>query len=60
MLTMQYRIAVIAFPLVSLATELDCAATTETISNTVIMVSGGALDLFTFMQAKSEAGLGKH
>lgn len=46
---MQYRIAIIAFPLVSLATELDCAATTVTIRNTVIMVSGGALDLFTFM-----------
>lgn len=56
---LQYRIAIIAFPLVSLATELDCAATTVTIRNTVIMVSGGALDLFTFMQAKPEAGLGK-
>lgn len=46
---MQYKIAIIAFPLVSLATELECAATTVTIRNTVIMVSGGALDLFTFM-----------
>jgi len=56
---MQYWVAIIAFPLVSLAMELDCATTTVTIRNTVIMVSGGALDLFTLMQAKSEASLGK-
>lgn len=45
----QYRIAIIVFPPVLLATELDCATTTVTIRNTVIMVSGEALDLFTFM-----------
>lgn len=45
---MQHRIAIISFPPVSLAMELDCATPTVTIRNTVIMVSGGALDLFTF------------
>lgn len=45
----QHRIAILAFPLVSFATELECAATTVTIRNTVIMSSGRALDLFTFM-----------
>lgn len=47
--TVQYAIAIIALPLVSFATEPECAATTVTIRNTVIMGSGRALDLFTFM-----------
>lgn len=46
---MHYTIAIVAFPLVSFATEPECAATTVTIRNTVIMGSGRALDLFTFM-----------
>lgn len=46
---MHYRIAIIAFPLVSFATELECAATTVTIRNIVIMGSGRVLGLFTFM-----------
>lgn len=44
---MQYRIAVMELPPVSLAMELDCVITAVTISGTVIMVSGRAPDLFT-------------
>lgn len=47
--TMQYRIAVMELPPVSLAMELNCAITAVPISGTVIMVSGRAPDLFTFM-----------
>lgn len=46
---MQYRITVTELPLVSLAMEGDGAITAVTITSTIIMVSGGALDLFTFM-----------
>lgn len=46
---MQYRITVTELPPVSLAMEAGCAITAVTIRSTVIIVSGGALDLFTFV-----------
>lgn len=54
---MQYRITVVELPPVSLAMELDCVITAVTISGTVIMVSGKALDLFTSCRQNQKRAL---